>query len=101
MKKVLFVLALVAAYGVSIAMSNASVVSAEETAIVVVDSNDKVEKEEGKKEKSAEATKAKGEGCSGSEAKASSCSGEKTAKTSECSEKKSSDCSSSCKTAKK
>lgn len=78
MKKVLFVLAFVAVYGVSLAMTNATVVSVDETAIVVVDNNDNTEKEEGKKEAKADAKKS--DGCGGeakTEAtKSSDCGGE-------------------------
>ena len=92
MKKVLVVLAFVAVYGVSLAMTQATpMVSVDE--IVVVDN---VEKEESKKEAKAKAkgdakaegcsgSKAKADGCSGSKAKADGCSGEKTAKKSDCS----------------
>ena len=93
MKKVLFVLAFVAVYGVSLAMVQPTeVVSIDE--IVVVDDNVEKEKEkEAKKttakgEKPAEGcsgSKAKADGCSGSKAKAEGCSGEKTAKKSDCS----------------
>lgn len=90
MKKVLFVLALVAVYGVSIAMTQAPVITAENSTIVVVDDNKNVEKD--KKESKAEAksdakgcsgekTAAKAEGCSGK--KAAGCSGEKSAKKAE------------------
>ena len=80
MKKVLVVLAFVAVYGVSLAMTQATpMVSVDE--IVVVDN---VEKEEGKKEAKAKGEKP-AEGCSGSKAKADGCSGEKTAKKSDCS----------------
>lgn len=91
MKKVLFVLAFVAIYGVSLAMTQSTTISVEET-IVVVD--DKVEKEEKKAKATSEA---KGEGCSESKAKA--CSGEKAK--SDCSSKKSADCSSKCSGKKK
>ena len=80
MKKVLVVLAFVAVYGVSLAMTQATpMVSVDE--IVVVDN---VEKEEGKKAAKTKAEKP-AEGCSGSKAKAEGCSGEKTAKKSDCS----------------
>jgi hypothetical protein len=92
MKKVLFVLAFVAVYGVSLAMVQSTpMVSVDET-IVVVD--DKVEKEEGKKAKAKGDAKAcsgskDAKACSGDKAAksdcASKCSGEKTAKKSDCS----------------
>jgi len=84
MKKVFFVLAFVAVYGVSLAMTNAPVVSADQTATVIVDNNDKAEKEEAKKEAKAEA-KSEAKGCAGekSAAKSEGCAGEKSAKTSD------------------
>ena len=96
MKKVLIVLAFVAVYGVSLAMTQATpMVSVDE--IVVVDDN--VEKEEGKKatakakgEKPAEGcsgAKADAKGCSGAKADAKACSGEKSAEAKK-------DCASSC-----
>ncbi len=96
MKKVLIVLAFVAVYGVSLAMTQATpMVSVDE--IVVVDDN--VEKEEGKK---AAKTKAKGEkpaeGCSGAKADAKACS-ETATKKAACSGEKSTAkkaCGSSC-----
>ena len=87
MKKVLFVLALVAVYGVSMAMSNVTTVSIDETVIVAVDADEKVVKEEGKKAATKTATKGEkpAEGCSGAKADAKAegkaCSGEKTAET--------------------
>ncbi|QIA09446.1 hypothetical protein [Draconibacterium halophilum] len=91
MKKVLFLLAFVAVYGVSLAMTEATVVTNDEI-VQVVDNADKVEKEteEGKKATKSEA-KAKGEGCSDSKAKAKAdgCSGEKSAE-------KKGDCSKTC-----
>ncbi len=99
MKKVLFILAFVAVYGVSMAMTTSTqVTSAEQAVTIVADVDDlvnapEVEKEEGKKEaKAKSATKAKGEGCAETKAKAEGCSGEKTAKK---------DCSSSCSGKKK
>lgn len=85
MKKVLFVLALVAAYGVSMAMSND--IDIQETQVVLVadvNSIDVVAPEGDEKvEKTAVTAKtpAKAEGCSGAkaEAKAEGCSGSKTA----------------------
>lgn len=93
MKKVLFLLAFVAVYGVSLAMTEATVVTNDEI-VQIVDNTDKVEKE---KEASKKATKseAKADGCSGTDAKAKSaakadgCSGEKSAE-------KKSDCSKTC-----
>jgi hypothetical protein len=80
MKKVFFVLAFVAVYGVSLAMTNAPVVSIDETATVIVDNNDKAEKEEGKKATKAEA-KSEAKGCAGEKsAKSEGCAGEKSAK---------------------
>lgn len=88
MKKVLFVLAFVAVYGVSMAMTTqAEVVSVDETVTVVADADEKVEKvEKAEKKESKKAAKAeaKADGCSGSKAKAKACSGEKTAKKSGC-----------------
>lgn len=92
MKKVLLVLALVAVYGVSMAMStDATVVSIDETAtIVVVDADDKADKKDDKK---ATKSEAKGKACSDSEAKGCS-----DSKAKACSDKKAAkkDCSSSC-----
>ncbi len=92
MKKVLLVLAFVAVYGVSMAVSiSAPVVTVDETAtIVVVDADDKDEKKDAKKATRAEGCseskgEAKGKACSDSKEK--SCTGEKAAKK---------DCSSSC-----
>jgi len=85
MKKVLIVLAFVAVYGVSLAMTQATMVSVDET-IVVVD--DKVEKEEGKKAakaKGCSGSKADAKCCSDKKADAKCCSGEKSAKKSDCS----------------
>ena len=108
MKKVLFVLALVAAYGVSMAIPN--VVDVQETQVVLVAdviSNDVAAPEgdkEGEKTAVAAKTPAKAEGCSGTKtaAKAEGCSGTKTAaKAKGCSETKTaakakSGCGSSC-----
>ena len=83
MKKVLFVLAFVAVYGVSLAMTSAPVVSVDQTETVIVDNNDKAEKEEGKTEAKAEA-KSEAKGCAGEKsAKSEGCAGEKSAKTSD------------------
>ncbi|WP_319270100.1 hypothetical protein [uncultured Draconibacterium sp.] len=91
MKKVLFLLAFVAVYGVSLAMTEATVVTNDEI-VQVVDNADKVEKEKEEGKKAAK-TEAKGEGCSGADssakAKADGCSGEKSAE-------KKSDCSKTC-----
>lgn len=90
MKKVLLVLALVAAYGVSMAMSNTTVVSVDETKVTIVadmDDNNVVapegEKEKKKAKTKAKDAKAKGKACA--DAKAEGCSG-----------KAKSDCGSSC-----
>ncbi len=94
MKKVLFVLAFVAVYGVSMAMtSNTQVVSVDQTISVVADVDNSIDTPEGEKEKEKKAakteakaeTKAKGEGCSGTKAKSEGCAGEKSAKKSDCS----------------
>lgn len=97
MKKVLFVLALVAAYGVSIAMTGPKTVTIDNAQVTIVAdvSDDNVTTPEGDKEKEktakAKASKAKGEGCSS--AKAEGCS---DAKAKACSGKAKSDCGSSC-----
>ena len=102
MKKVLLVLALVVAYGITIAAFNTYVLVVDEQKVTVVADDNSPEKEK-KETKKAEAAKsdAKAEGCSGKEAKkadcASSCEGKKTAEAKK-------DCASSCggeKTAKK
>ncbi len=102
MKKVLFILALVAAYGVSVSTASAKVLKVEKAQITVVaDTYDSVkDAPEGEKEKAKtkEAKAAKSEGCSGTKAKAKSegCAGTK-AKSEGCASKKAkSDCSSSC-----
>uniref|UniRef100_UPI003216AEF3 hypothetical protein n=1 Tax=uncultured Draconibacterium sp. TaxID=1573823 RepID=UPI003216AEF3 len=101
MKKVLFVLAFVAVYGVSMAMtSNKQTVSVDNTVSVVVDVEDNTVTPEVEKEKKATKNdaKAKGEGCSDSKAKAKGCCGTK-AKSEGCSGEKSAkkaDCGSSC-----
>lgn len=92
MKKVFLVLALVAVYGVSIAMSGSSAVIVNNTEVTIVADMDdnKVAMAEVEKEKEAKAkTKAKdakGEGCATakSEAKSEGC-GEKTAAKKDCS----------------
>ncbi len=91
MKKVFLVLALVAAYGVSMAMSGSSVITVDNMqTVVVADMNDnnvvapETEKEKEKASKK-EAKAAKSEGCAGekSAAKSEGCSGEKSAAKSE------------------
>lgn len=102
MKKVLFVLAFVAVYGVSMAMSGSNVVTVDDTQVTIVADMDdnsfdapegEKEKEKGKTVKAKGDTKAKsdakgeakakakGEGCSGAKAKSggcgSACGGEK------------------------
>lgn len=102
MKKILFVLALVAAYGVSIAMTSPSVVTIDNAKVTIVaDVNDNnVTAPEGDKEKEkakAKTSKAKGEGCSSTKAKA--CSGEKAK--ADCNSKSKADCEKSCDEKKK
>ena len=94
MKKVFLVLALVAVYGVSMAMSNSSVVVVDnmQTTIIADLNDNNVVAPEGEKEKAkgAEAKAAKSEGCAGekSAAKSEGCSGEKSAvKSDGCGEK--------------
>lgn len=91
MKKVLLVLALVAVYGVSMAMTQAPAVTTNNEVAIVADANNSFDKEEDKKEAKSE-TKAKGctgekaakaEGCSGEKATKGCCSGEKSAEASE------------------
>lgn len=96
MKRVLFVLAFVAVYGVSLAMTEATVVSNDEI-VQVVNDGDNLEKEKKESKTAAKSegcsSKAKADGCSSkakadgcsSKAKADGCSGEKTAKKSDCS----------------
>lgn len=99
MKKVLFVFALVAMFGVSMAMSSADMVAVDDAMITIVDVDKNDVTPEGEKEGEKAATPAKGkakaEGCSGTkvkaEAKADGCSG---AKTTTAEAKK--DCSSTC-----
>ena len=106
MKKVLLVLALVAAYGVSIAMNSSNVVTVDDVnkTTVVADVNEKApnaEKEKGEKAKTKEAkADGKAEGCADSKAKAEGCADSK-AKAEGCSGKAKSDCSSSCSGEKK
>ena len=94
MKKVFLVLALVAAYGVSMAMSGSNVVTVDnfQTTLVadVSDNNAAAPATEKEKEKTKEAkaakTGAKAEGCA--TAKSEGCSGEKSAaKSAECGDK--------------
>lgn len=100
MKKVLLVLALVAAYGVSIAMNSSNMVTVDETNQITVVADEKApnaekEKAEKAKAKTAKAdgkadgcsgskAKAKADGCSGSKAKADGCSGSKEKAKSDC-----------------
>lgn len=95
MKKVLLVLALVVAYGVSMSTANAKVVTAEKAkTVVVADMNDdnNVVAPEGEKEKKEKAeakttkSEAKGEGCATakSEAKSEGCAGKSEAKAEGC-----------------
>jgi hypothetical protein len=93
MKKVLFVLAFVAVYGVSMAMtSNTQVVSPDQTVTIVADVDNNIDTPEGEKEKKAAKTEAKAEtkseskseGCSGTKAKSEGCAGEKSAEKKGC-----------------
>lgn len=93
MKRVLLVLALVAVYGVSMAMSASTVVAANDskTSIVAVDDNNvpAAEKEKAKETKSATTdSKAKGEGCGS--AKSEGCG---SAKSAGCGDKAKTECS--------
>jgi len=109
MKKVFLVLALVAVYGVSMAMSASNVITVDNLQVTIVaDMNDNnVTALEGEKEKAkkAEAKAVKADGCGGekSAAKADGCSGEKSAaKADGCSGEKSAakaDCGDKTKTA--
>ena len=100
MKKVLLVIALVAAYGVSIAMSNATVVTVDDTQVTIVaDDENSPKVEKGKTKKATKAkSEAKADGCSGTKTKSSA---DSKAKADGCSGKAKSDCSSSCKGDKK
>ena len=94
MKKVLFVLAFVAVYGVSMAMSSSSVVTISEDAQVIMiadlDDNNVVTPEEGDKDKKKGKTKTK------SDAKSKDC-GDSKAKSKDCDGKaKKADCGSAC-----
>lgn len=80
MKKVLFILAFVAVYGVSMAMSDSAVVTIDETQVTIVadmDDNNVVALE-GEKEKEKKAAKAKSKTKAKTDAKAKGCSGEKS-----------------------
>jgi len=101
MKKLLFVLAFVAVYGVSMAKTQAPVVAVNQTVVVADEGKDNVEKEKEKKEAKSEAkTEAKAEkkttGCGGTtevkaEAKKShDCGGEKKAEATKTAEAKTS-----------
>jgi hypothetical protein len=85
MKKVLFVLALVVAYGVSVSTASADVIFGDEvkTTVVAADSDNA---KEVKEVKTAEVdSEAKAEGCAGTAAKAEGCAGaEKTASAEGC-----------------
>jgi hypothetical protein len=111
MKKVFLVFALVAAYGVSMAMSGSDVITVDDLQVTIVaDMNDNnVTAPEGEKAKekakTADAKAAKADGCGGekSAAKADGCGGEKSAaKADGCSGEKSAakaDCGDKTKTA--
>jgi hypothetical protein len=77
MKKVLFVLALVMVYGLSVSTANVVVDEKEKTKVTVVADDNKT----AKAEEAPKATAAKADGCgeAKAEAKADGCSGEKTA----------------------
>lgn len=77
MKKVLFILALVMVYGLSVSTVNAKVIEDEKTKVTVVADDNKT----AKAEETPKATEAKAEGCgeAKAEAKAEGCSGTKTA----------------------
>ena len=94
MKKVFLVFALVAAYGVSMAMSGSDVITVDDLQVTIVaDMDNNVAAPEGEKAKekakTAEAKAAKADGCSGEKtaAKADGCSGEKTAAKADCGDK--------------
>ena len=101
MKKVLFVLALVAVYGVSMAMSSSTVTTIDETTKITVVADEKAPSAE--KEKTEKATtkakaakgEAKADGCGEAKAKSEGCA-ETKAKAEGCSGKAKSDCASSC-----
>lgn len=69
MKKVLFVLAFITVYGVSLAMTETTVVSVDETIVVV----DNVEKEKEEKDKKVKKDCTKTKECSGEKAAKSDC----------------------------
>ena len=84
MKKVLFVLALVAVYGVSMAMTQAPAVTVSDNVTIVADdTKNDVEKEKEKKATKSEAkaeAKSEAKGCGGEKAaKSEGCAGEKSA----------------------
>lgn len=100
MKKVLFVFAFVAAFGVSMAMNSSNVVNVEDAQVTIVADMDEnieapsIEKEEEKKAKKSKSTakakgEAKAEGCAEAKAEAKGCAGEKSAEAKK-------DCGSSC-----
>ncbi len=97
MKKVLFVLALVVAYGLSVSTASAKVVKAEKAKVTVVaDLTDNVKaapegEKEKEKAKSKEAKASKSEGCA--KAKSEGCA---AAKSEGCSGKAKSECGSGC-----
>jgi len=97
MKKVLFVLAFVAVYGVSMAMTSSSTVTivddAQVTFVADLDDDTVVTLEEGNKDKDKEKKKAKSKSKSGKKAKG--CDDSKT-KSSGCDGKAKSDCGSAC-----
>ena len=94
MKKVFLVLALVAAYGVSMAMSGSSVVTFNNDQVTIVanvdDNNVTAPEGEKEKAKTKEAKAAKGEGCATAKT---------TAKSEGCATAKSADCGDKSKTA--
>ena len=84
MKKVLLVLALVVAYGVSMSNASPKVVTIDETQVTVVADldDDKTATPEGEKEEGKKGKVAKSDGCGGTKAKADS--GCATAKSKDC-----------------
>lgn len=102
MKKVFLVLALVATYGVSMAMSGSNVMAADNNQVTivadVVDNNITAPEGEKEKAKTKEAKAAKSEGCA--TAKSEGCATAKTAAKSEgCATAKTADCGDKSKTA--
>ncbi|NCB07103.1 MAG: hypothetical protein EOM73_02945 [Bacteroidia bacterium] len=92
MKKVLFVLALVVVYGVSVSTASAKVELTDDVKVTLVADDNKVSPEgEKDKAKAKDAKAAKSEGCgtAKAEAKAEGCA---TAKSAGCAEKPKSDC---------